>query len=72
MGLKCSRGLASYAPKFVMWRCCWWHRTSNPYDHSVTNVQSKYGYAMVFTLVISQIRSGDPAVQSAPTLYMFE
>ena len=26
---------------------------SNPYDHSVTNVQSKYNHAMVSTLVIS-------------------
>ena len=38
----------------------------------VTNVQSKYGYAIVSTLVISQLQCGDPAVQSAPTLYMFE
>ena len=28
----------------------------------------KYGYAMVSALVISQLRCGDPAVQSAPTL----
>ena len=27
-----------------------------PYDHSVTNVQSKYDHAMVSTLVISQHR----------------
>ena len=27
-----------------------------PYNHSVTNVQSKYDHAMVSTLVISQLR----------------
>ena len=60
--VKGSRGLASSAPQFVMWRQCRWHRTSNPYDHSVTNVQGKYGHAIVSTLVISHIRCADDDV----------
>ena len=54
--VKSRRGLGGSAPKLAMGCYCRGRRMSNPYDHSVTNVQSKYDHAMVSTLVISQLR----------------
>ena len=79
--VKSRRGLGGSAPNLRWGASVGGAVRQNPYDHSVTNVQSKYDHAMVSTLVISQLPMkmmmimmilSLPAVQTAPTLLRSE